>query len=75
QAFRRGSKMKRTPPKQMASDHTPKRHRDQLSPPCSSQPEKKTKTPQTPIVEMGAILDDLLAKVNDHKVRSINQTM
>ncbi|XP_070138610.1 uncharacterized protein [Drosophila bipectinata] len=31
--------------------------------------------PLTPIDEMGAILEDLLAKVNDQKVRSINQVM
>ncbi|KAH8274910.1 hypothetical protein KR026_000091, partial [Drosophila bipectinata] len=57
------------------SDHTPKRHRDEQSPPGNSQPGKKSKMPLTPIDEMGAILEDLLAKVNDQKVRSINQAM
>ncbi|XP_044574127.1 uncharacterized protein LOC123258324 [Drosophila ananassae] len=75
QAFGRGNKIKRTPPRQTASDHTPKRYREPNSPPSSSQPEKKLKTPLSPIDEMGAILLDLLAKVNEQRVRSINQGM
>ncbi|XP_041630601.2 uncharacterized protein [Drosophila kikkawai] len=59
------------------SSSTPpsKRVRDSPSPPVAAHPRKKIKAPKPQIKEMGLILDDLLAKVNEQKVRSINQSM
>uniref|UniRef100_B3P253 GG12089 n=1 Tax=Drosophila erecta TaxID=7220 RepID=B3P253_DROER len=73
-AFSKGSKVQRTPPLNQ-SDNTPKRPLELTSPPTRVQPAKRIKTPQLEIAEMGAILDDLLTKVNHNGVRSINLAM
>ncbi|KAH8318282.1 hypothetical protein KR059_010439, partial [Drosophila kikkawai] len=52
-----------------------KRNRDSPSPPGTEQPTKRHRAPQPQLVEMGVILEDLLTKVNEQKVRSINQGM
>ncbi|KAH8338758.1 hypothetical protein KR059_012093, partial [Drosophila kikkawai] len=52
-----------------------KRNRDSPSPTGPEHPTKRLRAPQPQLVEMGTILEDLLMKVNEQKVRSINQGM
>ncbi|KAL7730176.1 hypothetical protein ACLKA6_016456 [Drosophila palustris] len=58
-------------------DTTPKRPRSVRSPTNQTQPLKKPreKAPITEIEEIGALLDEVLFKINENKVRSINQAM
>ncbi|KAM8701306.1 hypothetical protein ACLKA7_001851, partial [Drosophila subpalustris] len=58
-------------------DVTPKRTRSYGSPTNQTQPHKKhrEKAPITEIEEIGALLDVVLFRINENKVRSINQAM